>query len=222
MTKTVVKKRPELVQLPSVPTILKISEIPSNTYVMKVNLPFNLTHLAKRGIEKAFIIAQTSKSPKGVMGKEIEIIRESNRKVLEIIRNNYPLLGKHVYISFGVKLNYGKWKDRDYYYCANVSKLMEQLDACGFSALPLKAFMIPIQNPPVWVNFVHVKGIDGFTASQFGSTLYSDVKLDDLKTILKNNQILQDIKTFICQTAVATGKWMTCVVPDGRELNGGA
>jgi len=220
LTKQVtIKKRPELVQLPSVPTILKISEIPSNVYVMKVNRPFNLNHLVKRGVKTCFLVAGTSKSARTVLGKEIEILREANRKVTEIIRENYPLLGKHVHIYFGLKIVYGR-KSKDgmaYHYCHDTQKLLNQLDACGFSAIPLLGFMVPIQNPPIWINFSQIKGIDGFTAAQFGRKLYSEMELEDLEELLRSNKILNDLKVFICQTAVATGKWMTCRVNPTEE-----
>jgi hypothetical protein len=208
-----IKKRPELVSLPETPTILKVSEIPSGTYVMKRNIPFTITHLAKSGVEKAFILARTGKSVATILGKESYKLKEEKKELeMEIIKK-YPDLAKHIVISLTAKVHFGYGrKGREvYYFCKNIPNLVETFNKCGFSDIPLRAFMIHIDNPSMWLHFVRRKDI-GFIVSQFGNRLYSDMKLNQLEELISKNKILQDLQVYICETATATGKWTTCRV----------
>jgi len=217
-----IRKRPEIVRLPAVPTIIKVSEIPSGIYVMRINLPFTLTHLAKAGVKKCFFISNTQKSARTLLGEETQKLLNVKHAFLEEVRRRYPLLARHLNISVQVSISFGYGSftktprhSISYYYCAGVPKLIKTLDEAGFSALPLKCFMIPIEKPRIWINFIRTR--EAFVASQFGRKMYDEMKFEDLKKILMENPVLQRMKAYICETVVATGKWITCRVPSSEE-----
>lgn len=218
-----VKKRPELVELPEVPTVLKISEMPTGVYILRINLPFTLTHLARVGVKKCFIVSRSRKSIGAMLGEDFAEIEDLQRIIKKKVKEKYPLLQKHVYVTVGATIGFGYGQTRGtrggkpaastYHYVGDVQKLVGNLEECGFSAMPLQAFMMPIGMPRTWVNFVKKVNLGGFIASQFGRRLYDELSISELNELIRNNDILQKMNAFVCQTQVATGKWMTCPVP---------
>jgi len=209
-----IRKRPELVQLPAMPTVLKISEIPTGVYVMRINLPFTLTPFANAGVQKAFIVARTSKSAKTILGQETIEIHNLKNEVLRAIREKYPFLGKSISLTVSAALHFGDMgygrRTPSYHYESNIPRLVNTLKACGFSAIPLMAFMIPIKRPLMWINFV--KKREAFIASQFGQKMYDELSLQELNNLINDNPVLQNLKAYVCETCYATGKWVTCKV----------
>ena len=143
MSKTTIqlKKRPELVQLPSVPTILKISEVPSGFSVIRINLPFTLTHLAHAGVKKAFIFAETGKSPMTILGEQNAILNQMKKEVINKIIDRYPKLYKHVTLAIIAHIRYGSRSGHGQpfspSYISDIPKLVETLEECGFSKVHL-------------------------------------------------------------------------------------
>jgi len=205
---------PELVDLPKVPRILKISEIPSGVWVMKRNLPFNLNHLAKVGIKKAFIMSRTTKSLMTMLGEESDRYIEMKSELVKTLRSRYPVLARHLGIRMQTSLKFGSRRGSDYYpqYVADIPRLVETLDECGFSALPLGFFQFQLEQPLEWISFFR-RGKLGFAASQIGRKIATDFTREQLEFLINFNPMLQRMKVFLCETRVATGKWLTCAVP---------
>lgn len=208
------KKRPELVQLPTLPTILKISEVPLGTYVMKRNLPFDLTHLAKAGVKTAYVVAGTSRTISSLLGQEVSEIRELKDTLQKQVREKYPIFGKHINLSLNAQLRFGNVaygeRQTNPHYIGDVPKLVDTLEVAGFPKLPLFLFQIPVENPHTWITFVRKKEVSGFVASQIGNKLYGEVSLSALEDLLHLNPILQSLKVHICEMVTATGKFGVC------------
>jgi len=214
-----IRKRPELIELPAVPTVLKVSEIPTGIFVLRINQPFNLTHLVKRGVKKAFIVSRTGKSARTLLGEEIVELETLKANVLSKIKAEYPVIAKNVSLSIMARISLGyitgpKGGGISPKYVADTRKLMETLDQCGFSDMPLQWFRIPVtfKGRQTWITFQRQKG--AFIMSQLGNSPYSEFDLDDVKQMRRENKVLQDLKSYICETAEATGKFTTCLIPE--------
>ena len=210
--KSVTRKRPELVTLPEVPMILKISEIPTGVWVMRINIPFTLTHLAQKGVQQAYVCINTGKSIMTFLGEETARITQIKAELKSLFGAKYPLLQKHVNITINSQITFGsRGPDFSPFYMANVPKLVEQLDACGFSKLPMTMFSIPIKHPETWVTFIRRAAYDGFILTQVGDHQTSGEE-KDIGQLQVNNEILQKLGCYICQTSEITGKYQTCLV----------
>ena len=215
-----VKKRPELVTLPTVPTVLQVSKIPTGVNVMRVNSPFTVHHLANAGVTKAFIIATTQKSVMTLLGREARMLDTIKKRVLQKVRKKYPKIGANIYLSMSCDITFGHTGfgrgAPKYHYVGDITKLMNELDDAGFSSIPLRSFIIPITHPKTqWVTFQRGgRGITGFIASQFGNTFYQELSGEQLREMIRQNQVLQKMKAYVCETVTATGKWVTCQLPN--------
>lgn len=212
------RTRPELVKLPQAPTVLKISELSSGIYIIKRNLPFGLSHMAKIGIKSAFICAGTGKSIMTIMGKESAEVREMIKRFELLVIQKFPQLSKHVSINVQATLHWGySGPEPSLTYVADIPRLVETLDSCGFSDVPIRTFQIMLDYPSnTIITFIRKEDM-GFIASQIGTKPYTVFSEQQLAELIQKNPVLQRMKCFICQTAVATGKWMTCRLPSGAS-----
>lgn len=220
--KTSIRKRPELVTLPSVPKILKISEIPTGVWVMRINMPFTFTHLAQKGVKQAFVYINTGKTMMTFLAEHTARIAQMKRELKELFNQKFPLIGKHMHVNITAQLVFGNKRGRTRaaeqsmfspYYVADVPKLMQELDECGFSKLPIQMFQIPIENPRVWVTFTRRAHYQGFVLTQIGSKLCTGNEGEEYLTkLIRDNEILEKLGCHLCQTSEVTGKFQTCKV----------
>jgi len=208
MTKT------EVEHFRDMPTVTKIGEIPTGIYVLRINLPFNLRHLAQRGIQSAFIRSTTSKSVATFLEEELLQLKTIRETLKQKIENAHPSLRKRIGISITTRLNFG-FKD-NLAFVKDIPKLYEDMAKLGISDLPLIAFSIPLENPkPMWALFIKKK--EAFICVQIGSQKYVDFNFDDLQALRATNEILQSLNAFICETVEKQGSWLSCKVANPRE-----
>lgn len=220
---TTIRKRPEFVTLPEVPTILKLSEVPTGTYLLRINLPFTMTHLAKAGVKRTWIMARTGKSVMTLLGEDTAKLDQLRKAVQEVIYFKYPTLRRHFRISVVGHLQYGANYTQNpegqqshmpwLHYIPDVPAFMQIMDECGFSDIPIMMFSVILDHPTMVITFRRHAHYKGFIATQFDRSPYNFFNVSQLSQLIQNNPILQNMKCHICQTNRAEGVFETCVVP---------
>jgi len=211
------KSGPPVVEIDDSPRIIKIEKMPMGVSVIKINFPFTLRHLAQHDITRAWILAQTEKSIMTVVGKKTTQIKKIKEECLEILYKDHPSLpkkGLNVKIAYALSFGQnprGKFLG-SFKWIGNLPALVRDLDDCGFSDIPLLAFVIPLdEHSPIteWVQFT--RKTEGFVAIAIGNKLYNRYKLSDLKKILQESQTLQKLRAYICQIHKLTKESYTCL-----------
>jgi len=218
------RKRPELVELPEKPTVLKISEVPSGVCLMKLNPPYTLDRFARAGVKKCWVFASTNKSVNQLLGKEVAELKELKNKVTQMVRDKYPYIAKRIWVgvsahvSFGHRSAYKKGKggttSEVYHYVSDLPRMVQELNEIGLGKIPIKHIMFPMDYPPFsLVTFTKVKDITGLVASQIGKKMYDELSKEQIIKLIQDNPILQKLKTYVCETKLNTGTWLSCEVP---------
>lgn len=210
--------RPEVATLPDEHVVVKVDEVPSGLSVMRINAPFTITQLS-RCFDTAFLQAQTGKSVMTLLGKDSAKIKQYIKEMENMIVEKYPMLRKKLLISVAARIAIGSVgggkQNRGLKFVADLKKLVETFEECGFSDIPMKAFQVPIQTSKgntEWATFYRRGDMDGFVLASVGSKTYLNLKKEELRELIQNNVGLLKAKAHICETKVHTGKWMSCEV----------
>jgi hypothetical protein len=217
------RKSPKPLEIFPSPRVIKIQKMPMGISVIKVNRPFNLRHLAQRGISRAWVVATTQKSVGTVVGKKIEEIRRIKKLCTDLVYENHPALPKKgITAQISINLTLGSSPRGEYEgsfkWLGNIPAVVNDLDDCGFSDIPLKNFVLPLnENTPAtdWIQFA--RKAEGFVAVEIGNKLYNKYTLSDLKEILKSSDTLQKIRAYVCQIHKVTSESYICRVTDQSE-----
>jgi len=204
MTKEVTK-----VKFRDMPTVTEIGEMPTGIYVLRINTPFNLRHLAQKNVQSAFITATTGKSVATFLKEELLEIKHIKDTLKTKIENAHPSLRKRISISMAARIFFGHKTTLSF--VKDIPQLYSDMANLGISDLPLRRFAIPLENPrPTWATFI--KRRDAFVCIQIGAQMYTDFNFDELETLRKTNKILQDLNAYVCETVEKQGSWLSCKV----------
>jgi len=205
-TKTIEEK----VKFKDMPTVTTVSELPTGIWVLRINLPFTLRHLAQREVPSAFIRATTGKSVNTFLKEEKLTIQEIRDKLKEKIEDTHPSLRKRVGIAISARLNFGAKEQMTF--VKDIPRLHDDMAKLGISELPLRMFAIPLENPsPMWATFIKRK--EAFICIQIGSQSFADFDAEELQLLRDTNKILQDLNAYVCETIEKTGTWLSCKIP---------
>jgi len=220
--KPVIRKRPELTTLPEVPTILKLSEVETGTHLMRLNLPFTLTHLAQAGVKKAWVLIRTGKSVMTMLGSDSAYFNQFRQELQELLYKKYPSFRKHLGIATMCKISYGSHYTNNpenksdvvtsLHYIADVPAFQQKFDECGFSQVPLLVFQIMIEKPTMILTFTRHIHYKGFIVSQFDRRAYDTYSERQLLDLIRDNPVLQNMRCHTCQTSLIYGVSETCIV----------
>jgi len=200
----------ETMKFKDMPTVVKISEVPTGVHVLRINLPFTVRHLADKGVQKAMIISNTTKSIATFLKEDLLEINEFREKMKQRLEDLHPSLRKRISVAVATRLNFGG--PNEMAFVTDIPRLQEDLSELGVSDLPLTAFAIPLQKPkPEWVTFIKRRG--AFICIQIGSKMFYDMTEQELQNLIIENQILRDLNCFVCETVEKIGKWLSCKVP---------
>ncbi len=216
-------ENPHPIIMDSEPRVIKISKMPLGASVIKLNPPFNLRHLAQRGISRAWVIASTQKSVGTIVGGNIKKVKEIKKLCTDLVYANHPALPKRgiraqICISLNLGANPRGTFPGSFKWVGNVQALVNDLDDCGFSDIPLTAFVVPLnENLPYteWIQFT--RQAQGFVAVAIGNRLYNKYRLSELKEILSESTTLQKLRAYICQIYKVTQETYTCKVEEENE-----
>jgi len=211
-------KEKEVYHFRDMPTVTKVGEIPTGIYILRINLPLNLRHLAQKGVGKAFLRASTSKSVRTLLKEEILAIDTFREKIKQKVENTHPSLKKRVRIDINTRIMFGTHgtHSSSLTFVTNIPKLYKDMNELGLSDLPLRSFAIPLDQPQkLWATFE--KKREAFICTQIGTQMYSDLSYEDLEALLATNKILRDLNAFVCETVEKEGRWLSCKVPHPQK-----
>jgi hypothetical protein len=210
-----IRVRPEVVTLTEEFHVLKISDIPSNVWVLRLPQPLTLEHLREAGIVKCYIHACTEKTAKAMLPEDTEWIMDAIKQVEAKARCKYPVIAKHINVHIAVGISFGTFSRKfgnfgdKPHYVADLPRLIESLYNCGFTDIPLRSFILFI-NGTMPVHFI--RKFDAFVAAQFGNKQYDAYNHDQLAKMIEDNVALQKLRANICETGTATAKFSTCKI----------